>query len=82
MFYGPKANCVKCHGPTALGDGQQDDYDDWSKATLEFIKGTDAKVAEIESLQKDLNDAKGDDIQKVKDQLIAATKGTTPSGRK
>src|SRR3954471_8687803 len=33
LFYGPKANCVKCHGPSALGDGQQDDYDDWSKAT-------------------------------------------------
>ena len=77
LFYGPKANCVKCHGPTALGDGQQDDYDDWSKATLEFIKGTDAKVAEIGSLQKELNDAKGDDIQKVKDQLIAAKKELT-----
>ena len=49
LFYGPKANCVKCHGPTALGDGQQDDYDDWSKATLEFIKATDAKAAEIDS---------------------------------
>ncbi len=77
LFYGPKANCVKCHGPTALGDGQQDDYDDWSKATLEFIKGTDAKVAEIGSLQKELNDAKGDDVQKVKDQLVAAKKELT-----
>jgi mono/diheme cytochrome c family protein len=77
LFFGPKANCAKCHGPTALGDGQQDDYDDWSKATLEFIKGTDAKVAEIGSLQKELNDAKGDDIQKVKDQLIAAKKELT-----
>jgi mono/diheme cytochrome c family protein len=77
LFYGPKANCVKCHGPTALGDGQQDDYDDWSKATLEFIKGTDAKVSEIGSLQKELNEAKGDDIQKVKDQLIAAKKELT-----
>jgi hypothetical protein len=60
-----------------LGDGQQDDYDDWSKATLEFIKATDAKVAEIGSLQKELNDAKGDDVQKVKDQLIAAKKELT-----
>jgi mono/diheme cytochrome c family protein len=77
LFYGPKANCMKCHGPTALGDGQQDDYDDWSKATLEFIKGTDAKVAEIGSLQKELNEAKGDDIQKVKDQLLAAKKELT-----
>ena len=30
-----KANCVKCHGPTGLGDGQQDDYDNWSKANNE-----------------------------------------------
>jgi mono/diheme cytochrome c family protein len=31
LFYGEKANCVKCHGVTALGDGQANDYDDWSK---------------------------------------------------
>lgn len=77
LFYGSKANCVKCHGPTALGDGQQDDYDDWSKYTLEFIKGTDAKAAEIVQLQKDLKDAKGDDVQKLKDQLVAANKELT-----
>lgn len=74
LFFGPKANCVKCHGPTALGDGQQDDYDDWSKATLEFIKGADAKAEEIKSLKKELGDAKGEDVQKVKDQIVAATK--------
>ncbi|MBI2478854.1 MAG: cytochrome c [Planctomycetia bacterium] len=31
LFYGPIANCVKCHGDSALGDGQQSDYDDWTK---------------------------------------------------
>ena len=31
LFYGPIANCVKCHGDSALGDGQQNDYDDWTK---------------------------------------------------
>ena len=35
LFYGTKANCVKCHGPTGLGDGQQDDFDIWSKADQE-----------------------------------------------
>lgn len=31
LFFGDKANCVKCHGVSALGDGQANDYDDWSK---------------------------------------------------
>lgn len=31
LFYGPIANCVKCHGETALGDGQTSDYDEWTK---------------------------------------------------
>lgn len=34
LFYGTVANCVKCHGESALGDGQATDYDDWAK---EFI---------------------------------------------
>ena len=34
LFYGAIANCVKCHGDSALGDGQTTDYDDWAK---EFI---------------------------------------------
>ncbi len=25
------AACIKCHGPTALGDGQTNDFDDWTK---------------------------------------------------
>ena len=31
IFYGLIANCVKCHGNSALGDGQTTDYDDWTK---------------------------------------------------
>jgi mono/diheme cytochrome c family protein len=34
LFYGTVANCAKCHGESALGDGQTTDYDDWTK---EFI---------------------------------------------
>lgn len=34
LFYGAVANCVKCHGDSALGDGQLTDYDEWTK---EFI---------------------------------------------
>ena len=36
LFYG-KADCKKCHGPTALGDGQQTDYDNWNKVHHEFL---------------------------------------------
>jgi mono/diheme cytochrome c family protein len=38
LFYGMTANCVKCHGPTGLGDGQQDDQDDWEKAHKSFLE--------------------------------------------
>jgi mono/diheme cytochrome c family protein len=38
LFYGDKANCVKCHGITGLGDGQANDYDDWNKAIVEVTK--------------------------------------------
>ena len=38
LFYGIRANCLKCHGPTALGDGQQDDFDNWNKAHKAFLE--------------------------------------------
>ncbi len=49
LFYGVKANCVKCHGPSALGDGQTTDYDDWNKPLVEMAKAADD---EEESLSK------------------------------
>jgi mono/diheme cytochrome c family protein len=40
LFLGGKAQCTKCHGPNALGDGSDDRlFDDWNK---------DKKVAETE----------------------------------
>jgi len=74
LFYGTRANCVKCHGPTALGDGQQDDFDDWSKANNEFIKATEAKLSEIQSLKDELQKAQGEDAEKVQEQMRAAQK--------
>lgn len=31
LFYTALTNCSKCHGDAALGDGQVNDYDDWTK---------------------------------------------------
>jgi mono/diheme cytochrome c family protein len=47
LFYGAKANCVKCHGPGALGDGQTNDYDDWNKPIAEMLKSVDSEWASL-----------------------------------
>ncbi|MEX2027600.1 MAG: cytochrome c, partial [Pirellulaceae bacterium] len=46
LFYGEVANCVKCHGESALGDGVTNDYDDWAK---DFIppNATPEKIREL-----------------------------------
>jgi mono/diheme cytochrome c family protein len=31
LFFTTLTNCATCHGPTALGDGQMEDYDEWAK---------------------------------------------------
>ena len=31
LFFTTLTNCATCHGATALGDGQTEDYDEWSK---------------------------------------------------
>jgi mono/diheme cytochrome c family protein len=74
LFYGTRANCVKCHGPTALGDGQQDNFDDWNKATDEFIKATHAKLDEIKSLKESLAKAKPEETEQIQEQIRAAQK--------
>lgn len=45
LYYGAVANCVKCHGDTQLGDGQTNDYDDWSKDFFDWTSETDEEVA-------------------------------------
>ena len=83
LFYGTTANCVKCHGPTALGDGQQDDYDNWSKANNEFIKATNDKIAEIQSLKAELAEgSRATTLTQLKQQIRMPQKGTATSGTK
>ena len=51
LFYGDRANCVKCHGPSALGDGQTTDYDDWNKMVKDFKDAhEDVNVRELGAL--------------------------------
>ncbi|MBI3838498.1 MAG: c-type cytochrome [Planctomycetia bacterium] len=51
LFYDTKrANCIKCHGLSALGDGQTNDYDDWNKPLHEIEL---AIASERESLRND-----------------------------
>ncbi|MEM8945617.1 MAG: cytochrome c [Planctomycetota bacterium] len=49
LFYGKAANCYTCHGPTGLGDGQVDDYDNWQKAHKKFLDET-VKMADKDEL--------------------------------
>ncbi len=37
LFQGPIANCASCHGVTAMGDGQTNNYDAWTKDWTEGI---------------------------------------------
>jgi mono/diheme cytochrome c family protein len=72
LFYGSKANCVKCHGPTGLGDGQQDDYDNWSKANKQFIEettGPTGLAVEIQELKKSLSELEGEERTEAKNEL-------------
>jgi mono/diheme cytochrome c family protein len=59
LFFG-KANCVKCHGPTGLGDGQQDNYDDWSNVSVNFINSTKSIAEEIPAERKALRELEGE----------------------
>ena len=55
LFYGTKANCYTCHGPTGLGDGQQDDFDIWNKAHNNFLAGI-ATTEKLMAEGKDVDD--------------------------
>jgi mono/diheme cytochrome c family protein len=50
LFFGKKANCFSCHGPTALGDGQQNDYDDWMKDVINLKNMMESQRKTLESL--------------------------------
>jgi mono/diheme cytochrome c family protein len=43
LFYGTLANCIKCHGDAALGDGQTTDYDEWVKDLYDPLKNPELR---------------------------------------
>lgn len=71
LFYGTKANCVKCHGPTGLGDGQQDDFDIWSKAVKNFEDSATSLASSIEDDQKNLSELEGEEYETASAELEA-----------
>lgn len=77
LFYGTRANCIQCHGPTALGDGQQTDFDNWSKANKQFIDDTAALVEQIKSDREALGELDGEaydeasaELDRMKQELV------------
>jgi mono/diheme cytochrome c family protein len=72
LFYSAtKGNCLQCHGPTGLGDGQQTDFDDWSKINKAFIDNTASLEIEIGELQKNLGQLNGDERKEADAELEA-----------
>lgn len=51
LFYGPVANCTKCHGDSALGDGQLTDFDDWTKELDPAVPDAVAEYVKLGALQ-------------------------------
>jgi mono/diheme cytochrome c family protein len=54
LFYGTKANCFTCHGPTGLGDGQQTDFDVWAKEQNTFATDTTKLADSIKNQHKEI----------------------------
>jgi mono/diheme cytochrome c family protein len=71
LFYGTKANCVKCHGPTGLGDGQTDDFDIWSKAVKKFEDDTASLAVSLTTEEQNLAELEGDERTAAEKELQA-----------
>jgi mono/diheme cytochrome c family protein len=61
LFYGTKANCFNCHGPTGLGDGQQTEFDDWSKEQKAIVDGITQLRNSIAEQEKAIEKLENDD---------------------
>jgi mono/diheme cytochrome c family protein len=71
LFYGTKANCFTCHGPTGLGDGQQTDFDLWSKTIMQFEADTKSMEDSIASDKEALGELDGEEREAAQAELEA-----------
>lgn len=70
LFYGTRANCFTCHGPTGLGDGQQDDHNVWEKSVVAFQAMTnDSLPTMIEEKKKEIRTLDGEAKKEAKLEL-------------
>jgi mono/diheme cytochrome c family protein len=63
LFFGERANCVKCHGITALGDGVVNDYDDWTKQGPMELQKKLAEVSDAAALARARQVLAGDALE-------------------
>jgi mono/diheme cytochrome c family protein len=93
LFFGTKANCFTCHGPTGLGDGQQTDFDVWSKEQVEFKNGitqltesiADRENAEApieEPIDENLSDEQREAAEAEREQELAEEEASLELDRK
>ncbi len=75
IFYST-GGCVKCHGPTALGDGQLV-WDLWSEATEKMLKDIPSRLKELDADEDKLNESvKELEKTDIDDLIKAMEKGT------
>jgi mono/diheme cytochrome c family protein len=71
LFYGKKANCFSCHGATGLGDGQQTDFDNWTKEQKAFADATTQLAESIDERENadEITDEEQATLQRDREQL-------------
>lgn len=68
LFAG-KADCLKCHGPTALGDGGQIDWNDWNRPVKDFLDKTQGMIAQAEELEESDSEEDQTEAARMREQI-------------
>lgn len=81
FFSADKGNCIKCHGLTALGDGQTTDFDDWNKPLGDQVNALASNRTALEKLLKDRATSTGDAIADLDEQIKSAQEAVSTQQR-